>query len=263
MSSCLRHRVAGGRVLAALLLTTCGGCTVANNAPDAGSASRYSSLPGFSAYQRRCEGLDRTLQQARVVYQAETTMTRGDPSLVAAAVTLDQTTPPDQLLRRSGATGESGFLVSCHVQARLGASQYSFELDQTDWVDRSLLTANTARWSWYVRPKIGGTQTLVLQVRPVVKIRAGNADTTTAAEGNASIAEFETKVHVTVPWTERPQETMTRLAATFNVAEGLVKAMTGLLTAVLALFGALGLGRLIGWLRARYRNRRPPSTTTG
>jgi hypothetical protein len=46
-----------------------------------------------------------------------------------------------------------------------------------------------------------------------------------------------------VPWTERPQETMARLASTLKVAEGLVKAMTLLTLALVAFGAALGIRR--------------------
>jgi hypothetical protein len=57
------------------------------------------------------------------------------------------------------------------------------------------------------------------------------------------IQQYDTAVDVSVPWTERPQETMSRLAATFKVAEGLVKAMTLFVLAVVALGAALGIRR--------------------
>jgi hypothetical protein len=49
---------------------------------------------------------------------------------------------------------------------------------------------------------------------------------------------------VSVPWTERPAEVMTRTAATLNVAEGMVKALTAVAVALAALATALGALRL-------------------
>lgn len=227
-----------GCAITVLLLSGCG------TAKEENRSSVPSSLAGLSDYRQRCESLDNTLQRAQVVYEASKTMTRGEAAAVAAAVTLDDSAPPEQVLHRANATAEPGFLVSCHVQARLRASSYEFDVDQSDWVDRSLLTADTAHWSWYVTPKIGGAHTLVLQLRPVVKVRPeGSGSESTAADLDASIAEYETSVDVNVPWTERPQETMSRLAATFQVAEGLVKAVTGLVVALGALLTALGVRR--------------------
>jgi hypothetical protein len=193
------------------------------------------------------------MQPARVIYEAEKTMTRGDPAAVAAAITLDVATPPDQVLRRPDAEGESGFLVSCHVQARLRVSQYEFEVEENSWIDRSLLTSDTVRWSWFVTPKVGGTQTLILQVRPVVVITDPDASTAPmVTESDASIMELETTIHVAVPWTERPQEIMSRLAAMFKVAEGLIKAITAVVLALGVLFAALGARK---WLQRFRRGR--------
>jgi hypothetical protein len=187
--------------------------------------------------------------KARVLYEARKEMTRGDADTVTAAVTLDQSVPRDKVLhRRDDATAEEpGLVVSCRIQARLNASHYQFEVSDKGWVARSLLTADTAHWSWYVTPKIGGTHTLVLDVRPILTLN--NTETERVSAEASNVQEYETSVHVRVPWTERPQETMSRLAATFKVAEGLVKAITLLIVALVALGAALGI-------RGRQRKRR-------
>ncbi len=182
--------------------------------------------------------------RARILYEARREMTRGDAETVAAAVTLDASTPPDQILRRGGAADEPGVIVSCRVQARLVASPYEFELSERRWIERSLLTGDTARWSWYVTPKVGGMHTLVLNVRPIMKVlQTDGVPTSVVAAGGSNVQEYETAVHVEVPWTERPQETMSRIAATLKVAEGLVRAATALLAALLALVTVLGIRR--------------------
>jgi hypothetical protein len=56
-------------------------------------------------------------------------MTRGDSDAVAAAVTVNLSTPPDRVLRRTGAADEPGLVVSCRIQAELTASKYQFEVD--------------------------------------------------------------------------------------------------------------------------------------
>jgi hypothetical protein len=208
---------------------------------------------GLPAYQRRCEQLDRVGALGRVVFQPRKEMTRGETNTVLAAVTLEQSLPPARVLHRRGATEEPGVVVSCRVQARLSGSHYDFDIEAEDWIERSLLTTDTARWSWYVTPKIGGEKSLVLQVRPIVKFRGVAGDNILASASRSSVQEYETSVHVGVPWSDRPQETMTRLAATFNVAEGLVKALTGLLVALAAL-GSAVLG-LRFW-----KKKRQPST---
>src|SRR5690242_9164976 len=122
---------AAGCAITVLLLSGCG------TAKEENRSAIPSSLAGLSDYRQRCESLDSTLQHARVVYEASQTMTRGEAAAVAAAVTLDDSAPPEQVLHRANATAEPGFLVSCHVEARLRASAYEFDVDQPDWVDRS------------------------------------------------------------------------------------------------------------------------------
>ena len=170
-------------------------------------------------------------------------MTRGDSATVTAAVTLDQTVPRDKVLHRPATDvgEEPGILVSCRIQARLSVSQYQFEVNEADWVVRSLLTSNTARWSWYVTPKVGGTHTLVLELRPILTLRETESTTENVSPEASNVQQYETTVHVQVPWNERPQEMMSRLAATFKVAEGLVRAMTLLVLALVALGAALGI----------------------
>jgi len=199
---------------------------------------------GLAAFRRRCQTLDLDGARARVLYEASRDLTRGRSAAVAAAVSLEMKTPPDQVLDRSGATADPGVVVvSCLLQAQLSASPYDFEIDDTGWVERSLLSSDTARWSWYVKPKVGGTQTLTLRLRPIVKLRRnGRVDVTMSAE-DADVQQYETRVHVSVPWTERPQETLSRLAATFKVAESAVEAATLLVTAIIALAVALGIRR--------------------
>ncbi|MDQ4040782.1 MAG: hypothetical protein M3141_03430 [Actinomycetota bacterium] len=183
-------------------------------------------------------------------------MTRGDAEIVVAAVTLDRSAPADRILRRGGAADEPGVIVSCRVQARLVASPYEFELSERKWVERSLLTADTRRWSWYVTPKVGGDHTLILNVRPIMRIKAsGDVPVSVLEAASSNVQEYETAVHVDVPWTERPQETMSRIAATLEVAEGLVRAATALLAALLALLAVLGVRR-----RTR---RSPPAPRAG
>jgi hypothetical protein len=197
----------------------------------------------LQSYKRRCEQLDLKGARARVLYEAKTDMTRGDSETVTAAVTLNQSAPPERVLHRPGATQELGVVVSCQIEARLSSSPYQFEVNPTGWVKRSLLTTDTARWTWYATPKIGGSHTLVLTLRPIVRVQqpASTAPISVSAESN--VQQYETAVHVNVPWNERPQETMTRLAATFGVAQRLIEAMTAFVVALVALGTALGIRR--------------------
>src|SRR5918996_111341 len=108
---------------------------------------------GLPKYQDRCENLDEHGGRADVVYEKHREMTRGDTATVKAAVTLDLSVPPEKVLPSTGTVAEDqGLLVSCNVQARLSAAEDEFEIDQTDWRGQSLLTTDTARWAWFVKP---------------------------------------------------------------------------------------------------------------
>jgi hypothetical protein len=196
---------------------------------------------GLDAYRQRCRDLDLRGAKARVLYEARKEMTRGDSASITAAVTLDKSIPRQEVLhRRDDLTAEEpGLVVSCRIDARLRASHYQFEVSGRGWVARSLLTTNTARWSWYVTPKLGGTHTILLDLRPILLLH--DTETGSATAETANVQQYETSVHVSVPWTERPQETMSRIAATFKVAEALVKAITLLVVALVALGAALGI----------------------
>ncbi|MFK5635982.1 hypothetical protein ACI3EQ_15510 [Ornithinimicrobium sp. LYQ103] len=195
------------------------------------------------------------MSDARVIFEPTVKMTSGESSVVAFAVTLDQTTPADEILQRPGPQEEFGYRVSCRVQALLEGSPYEFEISEGDWVDRSFVTTDTARWSWYVTPKIGGDSTLVTRIRPILHIEDLDAGFVTEEDLDSSIKEFETRVSVTVPWTERPQEMLSRLAKTLQIAEGFVKALTGVVLAVGGLFAALGIKKYV----SRKRNQEDPA----
>jgi hypothetical protein len=168
-------------------------------------------------------------------------MTRGDAEPVTAAVTLDQSLPPSEVLETEGGVEASGIVVTCVVEARLDSSSDEFEIEPTrDWIRRSFETESTRRWTWFVTPKIGGTQAIVLYLRPIVSV-AGETQERLASSSN--VKELETTVDVSVPWTERPAEVMTRIASTANVAVEMVTALTVLVGAIGALLAALGIKR--------------------
>ena len=125
--------------------------------------------------------------------------------------------------------------MSCRMQARLSGSKYEFEIDVEGWINRSVYETDTARWVWSVTPKLGGDHNLTLDVRPIVETRPSNA----AAVTRANVRSYSTAVHVTVPWDERPAALMTQIASTLSVGETLVKALTGVILALAALFAAL------------------------
>jgi hypothetical protein len=186
---------------------------------------------------------------ARIIYHPEQSMTRGDSATVRAAVTLSGSLPPERAIGGKGAVGVPGLVVSCRLDARLTASTWDFSIDNQAWEERSFLTTDTAQWSWYVGPKIGGTHTLTLYVQPITHLAVSHnsavsaTDIANAAAAQADIQQYQITAHVKVPWSELPADVMARLAATLKVAQGLVEAMTLLVGAVVALAAALGIRR--------------------
>ena len=225
------------------------------------AASRRHSAPeppeyaGLSAYSHRCSQINLNGAKARVVYKPSQEMTRGDTATVTAAVTLDRNMSPSRVLESVGAVAAPAIVVSCAIEAQLSASLYDFNLSEHEWVPRSFLTSDTARWTWYVGPKIGGTQTLVLDVRPIVRLHHVDEPEASGIVKRADVQSYPIKVQVRVPWTERPAEIMSRLAGTFKVAQGLVEGTTGLFLALVALGTAAGI--------KRSKAKRAPPKTSG
>jgi hypothetical protein len=205
---------------------------------------------GLEDYERRCERINRRGALAQVVYEESKEMKVGDSDVVRAAVTLDQAAPPDEVLPRTDAAGEPGVVVSCRMQARLVGSEYEFEVNDSAWIERSLLT-DEARWDWIVTPKLGGDQTLTLQMRPIVMQRPEGGGSDLALARDSNVRSYTTNVHVDVPWTERPATVMTQTASLLNVSESLVKALTGLIVALTALWAAVRV--VFPRLRRRHR----------
>ncbi len=191
---------------------------------------------------------------ATIVYDPATEMDLGDGQPVHATVTLERNAVPDAVLPGIEAAGVPGVVISCHLQARLDASSDEFGIDDRDWVTRSLLTTNRVDWSWNVEPRVGGRHALTLYVRPIAVLETrATAAAGTVDESDAVVQVYETQVDVHVPWNERPEELMARMASTLNVAEGLVKALTALIIAV------AGLGAAVLAVRRR-RSRRAADT---
>lgn len=255
-------RLAAGLFLILMTLVNCSPSRDEYVPPD------VKSLPGFEAVRRRCQDIDAKLPQARVVYENNAQLVRGEQHALTLAVTLDTKMPPDKLLMRSGAKSVEGYLLSCRLQARLHVASGQFDLDDHKWVDRSLLTTNTAEWAWFVRPKLGGTHTVVYELRPVLQASEQRAplDPVWTAPSESSISQFEAAVHVEVPWSQRLPETISWISEQTGLAEGLVAAFGGLFVALIAAIGAWQ--RLWKPWRKRKRKRKrraqsPPSSTTG
>jgi hypothetical protein len=178
-------------------------------------------------------------------------MTRGNTSTVTAALTINRSVRAPEVLRSEGAVAAPAIVVSCLVDAQLTASPYDFNLNDQRWIERSFLTADTAKWSWFVGPKIGGTQPLVLKLRPIVEMRRVNSSFVTAETSN--VQQYEIRASVSVPFSERFPEVMSRIAASFKVAQSLVESITGLLTALAAFLAFVGIKR---WRKKRAK---PPA----
>ncbi len=252
MTSRLRPRSIGVACIGCALAVGGCGSSSSSGPPQEQLAPRYA---GLGTYKHRCNEITTRGAIAQVVYEPSQNMTRGDTATVTAAVTLNRSVLPNRVLQSSGAVAAPAIVVSCVIEAQLSGSGYDFNVDNRAWVPRSFLTADTARWTWYVGPKIGGTQTLVLNVRPIVNIHTTRSSSSFVTAETADVQQYPIKVHVNVPWTERPAEVMSRLAATFKVAQGLVEATTALLVAVSALLGFV--------LHKRSRSKRAASAANG
>lgn len=223
-----------------------------------GSQPTTPDYAGLSAFERRCGLITARGAFARFVYSPSETMTRGDATAVTAGLTLNGSLPARQVIGGPGAVGVPGVVVSCRVQAKLTASTWDFNLDNQGWEERSFLATDTARWSWDVGPKIGGTHTLTLYVRPLTYITPVQGNRTDGnfpgyvGAANSEIQDFAITANVRVPWTEIPAEIMSRVAATLRVAQGLVESATLLVGALVAMAAALGFKRA--------REQREPST---
>jgi hypothetical protein len=195
---------------------------------------------GRAAYERECNQISKHYAKARIIYEGNTSMDLGDSTDVHAAVTLNTSLPPKEVLPRTNAvSGEPGLVVTCRLQARLSAPADEFNVDNRDWVENSFLGTDTVRWVWSVTPKLGGDHTLTVYVRPFVVQRPEGHLTEADLASEETTLEYTTRVHVNVPWNKRPEELMAQIASTLNAAEGLVKALTALIVAIVALLVAI------------------------
>lgn len=218
---------------------------------------RRPQFADLQAYKRRCAEITKRGAWARVIYRPSQEMTRGESAAVIAAVTLNLKTPPARVLQGGGGVATK-VVVSCIIAARLSGSSYDFNLSDRRWQPRSFETLDTARWQWSVGPKVGGTQTLVLSLQPVVRIgHASLGYGSYVSTENTNIASYVIRARVKVPLSQRIPEMMSSVAATFKVAQGLVEAATGLIAAIIAFGAAIGIRRL------RQRQTGEPVSDTG
>jgi hypothetical protein len=208
---------------------------------------RARSLPDPSAlsvqrlkdFRRRCEDSDANGIAARIDHVPKTEMTRGVASTITGAATVDLTTPPAEILDADEPVLGDRVIASCDISARLRVPP-EFDLDDREWIQRSFLTHDTVRWTWYVTPRTVGRHEIVMEVKPVVSLRSGSVTTVADPKARRDVETYSTVVDVKVSAVERSDDIMSRLARTLNVARGLVQAMTALIGALVLLAATVG-----------------------
>jgi len=231
-------------VIICLFLAACGtNKTSPDLEPPGVGSSRYSD------YKAKCLEATGTLDRANIVYDPDIIMTRGLSSSVTAVLTLKGQLPPDQILPGAGARSETLY-VTCRVDGMLLSDNEEFDIQSADWQPRSLVGDQDAKWVWIVKPKVGGTRTLILSLRPMVTLSDSSGVLYTQAMTTAS---FESAVHVKVPPDQTVTGAATRAKLMFDSLSALAKSMTVLIGALCALGVALGCRRLIRLIRKRRR----------
>jgi hypothetical protein len=183
-----------------------------------------------------------------VIYARELTMERGVSTLVAAAVSVDRSTPASKVIEGAPSVDDSvAVRVSCQVEAQLAGDPAVFVISDTTWQSRSLLTSPTATWYWFVTPRRGGDQALVLNVRPIVRVERVTG-TSTLGDVPASTETFGISVAVGVPMDQAAAEVLGRIEGFLLSLEGLLTAIAGVVVSGLALwrFRRGGTGRAAG-----------------
>jgi hypothetical protein len=167
-------------------------------------------------------------------------MKRGISSPVTGVVTLDTELPPDKLLPGTEPTSEP-ILVVCEIEGYLEGNPNEFEIQPADWEPRSLIGRQNAKWIWIVTPKIGGTLSLVMKLRPVVRAEERSGKILLS---RPTTVPFSSTVHVSLPPDEAISDRATRTKTVLESLSGMVKALLGLLVLLVALL----TGR---WFRSR------------
>jgi hypothetical protein len=118
----------------------------------------------------------------------------------------------------------------------LEGNKDEFDIQPTGWEPRSLIGGQNAKWIWIVKPKIGGTLSLVMKLRPVVKVeqRSGKIQL-----NRPTIVPFQSTVDVGVPADEILADRATRTKTVLDSLSGMVKALLGLLV-LLQSFAVVG-----------------------
>jgi hypothetical protein len=198
-----------------------------------------STRPTLADYREACERLNSELSVAAFAVPSTMRMTIDNSALVQAAISLDRNLSPANLIEVVDVTTGS-ILVSCIVEARLQGASGEFEIEEPGWQSRSLFTAQTVRWTWFVTPKRLGEHHLTLQLRPVLRIHDGWAEPTDESLTEAST--FEESILVTVIDPSLGDRMVRSLEGTTRVlrsVEGLLLALAAVLVATAAVKGGL------------------------
>lgn len=209
----------------------------------------------YQDYLRRCVQATKGISRAQLVFDPEMSMTRGSSTTVTAVVTLNTRLPPDRVLPGKEATSVQLY-VACQIEGSLIGDEEEFSIRPTGWQSRSLVGDQDAAWTWVVKPKMGGTRSLVIDLRPVVKIKDSLGELETQSLTTIS---SESTVHVRVPADQVVADAATRAKVVFDSLSGLVKSLTLLVAASLALGTTIGLRGLVR--RIRHRRRRPANAS--
>jgi hypothetical protein len=200
-------------------------------------------------YREACERLNSELAEASLAFPSSTRIALHDTDLVQATISLDLDRPPEDLIdAEEVATGK--LLVSCTVEARLEGASRTFDIEgpgiqEPGWQRRSLVTADTVGWSWFVTPKRLGEHRLTLQLRPVLQIDDGGTEPTAQVLTEASIVERPILVQVSDP------SLGARVVRSIESITEVLRTLEGLLLALAAVFLAAAAVKTGMWWRER------------
>ncbi len=217
-------------ICVAVLVGGCGGSDGAGQ-PD-------EVLTGFT---QRCVGVTQSFESALISFEDSPTMRLDETSDFTVAVT-----PAD--MPRDGLPGQDEILVTCTIDARLVMSPSDATVIPTGWETLAYVPPEPAEWSWLVTPVRAGMIDANIEVRPVLVVERDDGQ-------------------------ERVSYTTKRYGVDISVHQGLwdrvsalmtpIRAILGLLTAIVALAVALG-ARKWGpalWDKARSHLRPGPGGT--
>jgi len=194
----------------------------------------------IAAYVKRCEQMNKDFAPANFRYNRTQDMQFGESKPIDAVLTLGTPPPPDEVFHASGTDPTvKDLLVSCSIDAQLRGDESEFSINPQGWHEQSLLATDTLHWVWFVTPKQGGQRTLVLELRPVVTVKASELPAGT----EPGTQPYEITAHVHVP----PDKWIVDMS---NRTTVLFKSLAALAIAAIALLTTLGIRRSVKKRRA-------------